>query len=471
MNIITKSCVIFFIAFASLLLFININKHPQTLYNWETYTLSRTYQVETYIHASQLSTYSQFTDGLMTDSAYSPFVGLPIRKLIHVFGLHLWSIRLFPVVIGILTAVVSFLFIRMIFSVPIAFLSTFFLVSSQAYLLYSRTATNVGISLFPFILTLTIIYKIWNNPLIYRYYLYLIGMLFINSYFYTPIRFLVPFSFFIIAIKSLTLIITFLKVPKNKKYHIKFGVIGAFFIVVASITTLFFTTSINNPSSLEKVITHYYNARGEHMLVKLQEEKNKPEPLKTNFVEYIKSNTITWIKLYANIETRPTITDYWNSHGQIIHMFLVPFFLLGLLSVLFHISQFKYFFVLSIFLLMSIPIIFTSNVHVGRLYFSLFPMYIIIVLGIDAFFNTINIVLKKLSRFYFPLKVKTAIIFLLALVILYQELTSFYFHYPIVDQANHVLCTNNTVIMVNGDETLPVDISTPLCQKNVEEYY
>jgi hypothetical protein len=74
--------------------------------------------------------------------------------------------------------------------------------------------------------------------------------------------------------------------------------------------------------------------------------------------------------LLIDRNTKPAITDYWNPQGRLHDRVLVPFLVLGLAVLLwsvFHSTRSRY--LIALFLGFTLPLVLTTNVHIGRLVF------------------------------------------------------------------------------------------------------
>jgi hypothetical protein len=91
--------------------------------------------------------------------------------------------------------------------------------------------------------------------------------------------------------------------------------------------------------------------------------------------------------------TRTALVDFWNPHGRLYFMFLVPFFLIGMARSIFGAFQRAEDRVLqACFWGFSLPLLLTSNVHIGRLVY-VFPIMMILVAS--GLITIINLVLSR----------------------------------------------------------------------------
>jgi 4-amino-4-deoxy-L-arabinose transferase-like glycosyltransferase len=378
------------ILLGSFVLLFKINSYPKSLYNWEHYTVWRIFireQVET---QEIIPSYFKIDDGLISTSGDSPFVGGVIQIISNLFGMELGIIRIWPVFTSIVSLVIFYLLAKRFSNNRTASLACLFLLGSQAYLFYSRTATNIIISLPFFLITIYLLIRVTDKKTPFYIYLSLAAILFINSYLYATIRFLLPLSIIIVIIKNIYYFNKKKFPNKARRKNI------ATIILLGSLSLLAFYFLLSDSDFLfKRQILNYYNGRGEHVGKALKEAKNLDKVGFDNVSNYVLNNSLKFTKLYLNIETKAIMTDYWNNRGQIINSMLVPFFLLGIIKTTIKFKKNKNYLLLIWFCLMSFPIILTSNVHVARLFFSLPAMYI---MTADGLMFTCQLFKKTLSK-------------------------------------------------------------------------
>ena len=133
----------------SVLLLFELGSHPPFPYNWEQYTIW--HFLNFWDHPSW--DIFRLTDGVITDGGKSPLIVLPVWFAFKLGGIGLAQLRI-PMVLLTAASIPVFWFIaRRISGTVIATLATTLLIISPVFLLYGRTATNVGVSLLPALLT------------------------------------------------------------------------------------------------------------------------------------------------------------------------------------------------------------------------------------------------------------------------------------------------------------------------------
>lgn len=437
------------------LLFIKLNSYPATLYNWENYTVWNIFQLKFNEPNVSLKTYAQTSDGLMTESGFSPIIGLPLYWITTFFSYTLANLRVWTALLTLIGALIFYLFISHLFGKKIGTLATVLLCSSQAFLLYGRTATNVGPTLLAEMLTIVVIYYCLRHPSSLRLATCAFVAICMNYYFYAPIRFFTPMLFFCI-IRFLTVyFLGFIQKQSTKQKHRKIDPHIITWTVIAISVTSIFVARTN--------ILKYYNGREEQLLTSIFKQ-----PLSTNLLHelilktYI--NSQDFIQLLFSFNSRPVVIDFGNHFGQMINRSLVPFFILGLIYSFYKLrneSSNKFTLILSWFLISSLPILFTSNVHIGRLFLSLAPMYVLVAIGITELAN--HFLHIKWSRVKKNKKKANILLFSTILVfcvyVSSSEIHAYFFTTPTLDhnikvlQENQARLTSKKIYLLNAENT------------------
>lgn len=362
---------------AVVLLLFEIDRHPSYPYNWEPYTIWR-------MQASEGGSWTDLlaiNDGLMTDSGRSPLIVVPV-EIGRAFGLDgLAAIR---VPIALLTGLaVPLLWIvgrRLVGHRP-ALLAAVLFGASPVFLTYGRTATTVGVSLVPTLLTIYVLSRLLAEGWSWRWLIALQALLVASAYAYAPIRFLWP-----LCVLLLLLGIRF-RPDQTRRYLVAAGitlvVLPLFLVLVDDIGSG--STGVNVPS----VVADYYYARGEQVIRLSQVPSRYTTYLgksaadeDSTFVLAVRltvRNAGDYLRLLVDRDTRPAFTDYWNSRGSLYPMFLAPLFLIGLIRVGRRAwSAPESAMLLVLFLGLGLPMLLTSKVHIGRLILTL-PLQLLIV--------------------------------------------------------------------------------------------
>ncbi len=188
---------LYLIAVAALLLPWPFGTHPTWAYNWEGYTAWRW---ETYWAAPAGPVVEIWapTDGLMTDSGQGPLVGLPVAIGTAVAGVELHAMRLPVSLLAALSVPVLWLLGRRLCGAGPATLATLLLATSPVFLLYGRTATLVGVSLLPLLLSALALVRVLDagkdDGWRWRREGLMAGSLLLGIYAYAPVRLLWPLA-------------------------------------------------------------------------------------------------------------------------------------------------------------------------------------------------------------------------------------------------------------------------------------
>lgn len=439
----------------SVLLFVKLNTYPKTLYNWENYSLASILQYQFNDKTATLQKYLGATDGLMTDSGDTLATGLPVYLITSHFGYDLGWMRIWSASLTLLGIISFYLLIDKIFGYKISFLATFFFGTSQAFLLYGRTATNVGPTLLMEILAVSTIYYLLEKPDSLKLFITSIILILVSYYFYAPIRFFTPILLLLIGrfmwLKLAVLVNKHqpLIATKSKRDLLAIGLIGVFGLIIAF--------------HFKAQILHYYFARGEHLFANVL---NQPltQTINQDMIITIIKNSWFYLTMLFSLEARPVIIDFGNYYGQMINRFLVPFFIIGFTSTVIKVikKNFKFSLLLGWFLLTGLPIIFTSNVHIGRLFLNLAPMYVMIAVGLKQTSDILNAYKNdiKLLKIFWLKSTPLILVAILSLGISLIELKNYFFIPPTTDHNIRVLeekqieYRNKKIYLINTEPNL-----------------
>lgn len=439
----------------SVLLFVKLNTYPKTLYNWENYSLASILQYQFNDKTATLQKYLGATDGLMTDSGDTLATGLPVYLITSHFGYDLGWMRIWSASLTFLGIISFFLLIAKVFSYQISILATFFFGTSQAFLLYGRTATNVGPTLLLEMLSVYTIYHLLKDNRSLKLLITSIILILINYYFYAPIRFFTPLLLLLIGrliwlkYSSLVTKHQLLSLTKRKSRLLTAGLLGIFGLVVAY--------------HLKTEISNYYYARGEHLFANISYQPLN-QIVDQKMILTIIENAWFYLKMLFSLDSRPVIVDFGNYYGQMINRFLVPFFIIGFTSTVIKVikKNFKFSLLLGWFLLTGLPIIFTSNVHIGRLFLNLAPMYVMIAVGLKQTSDILNAYKNdiKLLKIFWLKSTPLILVAILSLGISLIELKNYFFIPPTTDHNIRVLeekqieYRNKKIYLINTEPNL-----------------
>jgi 4-amino-4-deoxy-L-arabinose transferase-like glycosyltransferase len=358
--------------FAATLLLFKLGKHPDYAYNWESYT---TWRFFAWWDNPSTSIF-ELNDGLMTDSGSSPFVAPLIWIGFKLLGVGLLALRL-PGALAVATVLpLTWVVGRRLVGERAALLGAFLLGLLPAFLLYGRTATNVAISLVPALITIYVLIRALKEPRRLQWLALLQLMFVLNSYSYSPIRFLWPISIALFATEVLFQ-------PKVRR-RLALGLLVT--VATLPLVLAFIDPATEfNPAS---AVGDYFHARGEQVfawdgdpeLYKFYLEPTREEVIMGRLLgseqdlawRLVKRNATSFTNLLLDRDTTPAIIDFWNPHGRLYFVFLVPFFLLGVAKSLWKLFRRTEDRVLQACMWgFSLPLLLTSQVHIGRLIYIL----------------------------------------------------------------------------------------------------
>lgn len=383
---------------AAVLLLVRLGSHPGFAYNWESYTAWEVFSF--WDHPSR--TIFSLTDGLMTDSGNSPLIALPAWLSFRLFGIGLTQLRLPVVLIGAAAVPLTWLVGRRLVGRRPALLGAILLALSPVYLLYGRTATLVGISLTPALLTIYALVRVLQGERAWRWLLALQLLLVLDAYAYAPIRFLWPLSLALFASELIW---------RRDRWRWRLGCLLLTLLVLPLVLL-----AIDRPAGdgVASTVVHYYHARGEQLLAFQQDPQaydyflrltpaeqraGKPEGSADQLaLRLIRQNAADYGNLLLDRDTRPAITDYWNPQGRLYPWFLVPLFVLGMLWSLRHLGQVEQRVMQAMFWGFGLPLLLTSRVHIGRLIFAVPWLMLFVALGGWLALRALHALARRLGR-------------------------------------------------------------------------
>jgi hypothetical protein len=375
---------LFFVGLAAVLA--QIGGRPGFAYNWENYTLWKGFP----FWANPSFDAFDLTDGLMTDSGRSWMVDAPAWVSFQLFGQHLWSLRMATGIVAAaavpLTWMLGQRWAAAIFderrgdalerdsrrqaAIWAATAAALLLPLLPSWLFYARTATLVGLSVAPALLTVLLIDQVRRLSPWWPFWLVLLqGSLLIDAWGYAPIRFLYPMAVVYFTVEMLF---------KSRRWKEFLVVIGVTLLALPAMLGI-----VDQQPGWQPVgaIKHYYNARGEQLLSLRDKPQDyqyylrdadadaSPDQLERELLE---QNAKDLARLFLDVDTKPALTDYWNQNGRLIPWFVLPLVLLGIgVSLwrawvspearLLHLMFWGF----------TLPMIATSKVHIGRLVFAI----------------------------------------------------------------------------------------------------
>lgn len=373
-----------YIVAAALLLF-RIGDHPPFLYNWENYTAWGMFDFLDRPSADVLL----LNQGLMTDSSHSLLTILPAWLGFALGGMGLASMRVPIALIAAGAVPLVWLVGQRMFSNGVGLLAAILLAISPVFLLYGRTATIVGMSLVPAMLTIYLLFRVLQNPSRWGWLVALQALLMFGAFAYAPIRFLWLLSLGLMGIEWLW----------RREERASFGIVLA--VTALVLPTMLFVFQYSPGYDPVTTMADYYNGRGEqigaltsnpaqygyYIDLTPEEQANGSKPIGTPLelaVRLVAQNASNYVRLLLDWDTRPALSDYWNARGRLYPMLLVPFFLVGLGYALWlgrRRAGLAYRVLLVLFFGFGLPLLLTSRVHIGRLIFTVPLLMLLVSIG------------------------------------------------------------------------------------------
>lgn len=362
---------------AALLLLFNLDWHPPVYFNWEEYTA---WGIFNFLDAPTLAHFAP-TDGPMTDSGYSPLVVGPVLLGWHFLGTgDLLGMRLPLALIAALAVPLCWRFGRRFIGESPALLAAVLLALSPVFLLYGRTATNVGLSLVPALGTAWLLLRVLDNPTFVPVLLLQLALI-ADGFAYAPIRFLWPIALATIALEML--LRPRLRLSLATALAITLIALPAWLWGVASWEAQ--ARGERERPVLRVVLKSYYNGRGEQVIG----SGNRLPPL-SEVTAYVGKNAQDSLRLFFDRDTKSVITDFWNPHGRLQPTVLILPSLLGLACVGWRARRSREArLLLLLFAGFWLPLLLTSQVHVGRLIYVVPLLALLAAEGVTFFANAL----------------------------------------------------------------------------------
>ena len=345
---------------------------PPFPYNWEAYT--GWHLLDDWVdQPPDLARVLALTDGLMTDSGQGPLVGVPAWLGVHVGGVGLWSLRAPVALVAALAVPLLWLAGRRLLPERTALLAALLLAAAAPFLFYGRTATLVGISLVPELLALLALVgtlAATDAKTGWRWLAVLQLALLAGEYAYAPVRLLWPVSAAALAATATALPV--------------------------GLVAIGWATGSADPAT---AATGYFNARGEQLLASgfvddevlsaLAPESDGSAVAVSGpelVARLVGRNGSVLASLLADRDTRPIVTDHWNEQGRLWPVPAGAAFAPGLLVALWRALRRRPEFGLLLLATtaLTLPLLLTTKVHVGRLLPALPFLLLLAAVGADA---------------------------------------------------------------------------------------
>ncbi len=365
---------LYLLAVSALLMPWPFGAHPDWAYNWEGYTAWRW---TTYWEPPTGPTVDIWapTDGLMTDSGQGPLVGLPVAIGIALAGVGLDAMRVPVALLAAVSVPVLWLLGRRILGPGPATLAALLMATSSVFLLYGRTATLVGASLLPLLLSALALVRVleagtdegWR----WRREGLLAASLVLGIYAYAPVRLIWPLAIGLLALAAI-------RNQARRGVLLRAAILCA--LVVPMATMVLEALAAPEPDPLAAAMS-YFHARGEQLVAMSGDPAAASEYLRTSSsvasgwdaaARLVGQNLADLARLLLDRDTGPPPVDYWNERGRFWPWFFLPFAVIGAVStarrwLLASGGRSVLVTPLVLFLGLALPLVLTSRVHIGRL--------------------------------------------------------------------------------------------------------
>jgi 4-amino-4-deoxy-L-arabinose transferase-like glycosyltransferase len=365
---------LYLLAVSALLMPWPFGAHPDWAYNWEGYTAWRWATYWEPPTGPVVEIWAP-TDGLMTDSGQGPLVGLPVAFGIALAGVGLDAMRIPVALLAAVSIPALWLLGRRLLGSGSATLAALLLATSPAFLLYGRTATLVGVSVLPLLLSALALVRVldadadegWR----WRREGLLAGSLVLGIYAYAPVRLIWPMAIGLLALAAI-------RNRARRGVLLRAALLCA--LVVPATTMALEALVAPDPDPLAAAMS-YFHARGEQLVAMSGDPAAASEYLRAGdtvasgwdaAARLVGQNVADLGRLLLDRDTGPPPVDYWNERGRFWPWFFLPFAVFGGIStvrkwLLASGGQSALLLPLVFFLGLALPLVMTSRVHIGRL--------------------------------------------------------------------------------------------------------
>ena len=348
--------------------------HPDWAYNWEGYTA---WHWATYWEPPTGPTIDIWapTDGLMTDSGQGPLVGLPVAIGIALAGVGLDAMRVPVALLAAVSVPALWLLGRRLFGLGPATLAALLMATSPVFLLYGRTATLVGASLVPLLLSALALVRVLDAGTAdgwrWRREGLLAASLVLGIYAYAPVRLLWPMAIGLLALAAI-------RQRARRGVLLRAALLCA--LIVPAATMALEALAAPDPDPLAAAMS-YFHARGEQLVAMSGDPAAASEYLRTSSTvasgwdataRLVGQNVADLARLLLDRDTGPAPVDYWNERGRFWPWFFLPLAVVGAISTVHRCllasdGRSALVVPLVLFLGLALPLVLTSRVHIGRL--------------------------------------------------------------------------------------------------------
>lgn len=345
---------------------------PAWAYNWEGYTAWRWSTFWEDPAQRTLAIWAP-SDGLMTDSGQGPLLGLPLSLSIALGGYNLDAMRLPTMLLAALAVPLLWLCGRRMVGNGPAVLAALLLALSPAFLFYGRTATLVGVSLVPLLLTVLALARVLDagSDMRWRWLREgaLVASMLLGIFAYAPVRLLWPLSLLVLACAALIS-------PARRGALLLTMLLCALAVPLTLMGLQVITQPQPEPVA---AAAGYFHARGEQLVAMREDPSEARDFVRTPedtarsgrdaAVVLVRQNAADLGRLLLDRGANPVLTDYWNETGRFWPWFFLPFAAAGacLVAVRGARGWLPRALPLLLTLGLALPLLLTTRVHIGRL--------------------------------------------------------------------------------------------------------
>ncbi len=349
--------------------------HPEWAANWEGYTAWRWATYWAAPHGPTVEIWAP-TDGLMTDSGQGPLVGAPVALGMALTGVGLEGMRLPVALLAACAVPLLWLVGRRVVGAGAATVAALLLAMSPAFLFYGRTATLVGVSLVPLLLSVLALMRVleagpgagWS----WRREGALAGAMLLGIYAYAPVRLVWPLAVGVLGVEAI-------RHRGRRAVLLRAAVVCA--LIVPATTMGLEQLAAAEPDPVGAAVG-YFHARGEQLVAMSGDPGAAGRYVREGeaaagagwgaAARLVGQNAGDLGNLLLDRGTAPVATDSWNERGRFWPWFLLPLAVIGGAALArdgFRGRERLAIRVLPVvlFLGLALPLLLTSRVHVGRL--------------------------------------------------------------------------------------------------------
>lgn len=366
---------LYVLAVAALLLPWPFAAHPTWAYNWEDYTAWRWTSFWEPSNGPTLAILA-LNDGLMTDSGQGPLVGLPVALGVALIGFEIDAFRLPVTLLAACSVPLLWLFGRRAVGSGPATSAALLLAVSPAFLFYGRTATLVGVSLVPLLVTALALARVVDARADARWRWRREGALAASMLLgisaYAPVRLLWPLTMAVLILAALG------NRPRRNTL-LGTALLCALIVPVALMALEQLTAPAPDPLA---AAARYFNARGEQAMAMGEDPAAAGQYVRDASAMSVSVGESLWrlvgqnagdlARLLLDRGTGPVPSEYWNERGRFWPWYLMPFAAAGAALGVARglrggVRAAARLLPLLALLALALPLLLTSRVHVGRL--------------------------------------------------------------------------------------------------------